>query len=68
MSYYDRISATQDIACCAGCFGCFIFRVFNRHFGFPADWENWGETARMSGGVITDFIKSILKSLVAPVI
>ena len=23
----------------------FIFRGFSRHFGFPADLENWGENA-----------------------
>jgi len=23
----------------------FIFRVFSRHFGLVADWENWGENA-----------------------
>ena len=28
-----------------------IFRVFCRHFGFAADWENWGENDRMSEGV-----------------
>ena len=27
-----------------------VFRVFCRHFGFGADWENWGENDRMSEG------------------
>ena len=29
----------------------FIFRVFGHHFGFAADWENWGKNARMPEGV-----------------
>ena len=42
------------LACSAGGFGGFylsIFRVFSRHFGLAADWENWGENERMSEGV-----------------
>ena len=42
------------LACSAGGFSGFhlsIFRVFCRHFGFAADWENWGEKERMSEGV-----------------
>ena len=42
------------LACSAGGFGGFhlsIFLVFSRHFGFAADWENWGENERMSEGM-----------------
>ena len=43
------------MACSAGGFGGFhlsIFRVFCRHFGFTADWENWGEHERLSEEVV----------------
>ena len=42
------------LACSAGGFGGFhlsIFRVSCRHFGFAADWENWGENDKLSEGV-----------------
>ena len=31
----------------------FIFQVFSRHFGFAADWENWGENAKFKMAAYT---------------